>query len=293
MFVGFFAFKVWDIWSSVERTVNKIQIPRAENQVQLRTEPVKVVENDDPITVLLMGIDTGEYGRVEKGRSDVMVLATVNPNKKEVSLTSLPRDSYVSIPGQADMTKLNHAYAYGGPGLAANTVQDLLDIPVDYTISADMKGFKEIIDAVGGITVTPPSTFSQGGFDFVEGQPVTMHGTMALEYIRNRYDSGGDYGRQDRARQVILGILKAGANLDSLFNYQPILDSVSNNVKMDISYDELMHIVTNYQSALDHVVEHQLQGTSQTIDGVSYEVLDDASLNQVKEALKAELDFNN
>ncbi|MGY4105416.1 LCP family glycopolymer transferase [Ignavigranum ruoffiae] len=288
--LGLVVFKLWDMWSSVESTVNKIQMPRAENQIQIRPKPVTVKE-DQPFSVLLLGIDTGEYGRVEKGRSDVMLVATVNPSSDKITLTSIPRDSYVEIPGTADKTKINHAYAYGGPGLAANAVQNLLDIPIDYTVAADMKGFKEIIDAVGGITVTPPTTFSQGGFDFQEGVPIKMHGTMALEYIRNRYDSGGDYGRQDRARQVVLGIIRSGLELDTLINYQNILNSISNNVKTDISYEEMMHIASNYRSAINHVEEFQLKGQGEKIDGVYYEILDPSAVQEVSRSIQAELDI--
>ena len=292
LIIGLFAFKLWDIWSSVESTVKKIQIPRAENQVQIRPEPV-VVKERQAFSVLLLGIDTGDYGRVEQGRSDVMLLATVNPKTNRTTLTSIPRDSYVSIPGRSEKTKINHAYAYGGPGLAANTVQELLDVPVDFTVSADMQGFKQIIDAVGGITIAPLASFSQGRYNFQKGVTTRMDGEMVLSYIRNRYDSGGDYGRQDRARQVVLEIIRSGVELDSLLNYQDILDSISGNVKMDLSYDEIIHIATNNSSAIRDIEEFQLQGSGEMIDGVYYEILHSESLQAIQEALKKELDIAN
>lgn len=280
----------WQVWSSVEKTVQKIQVPRGETHQQVRAEPVEL-DRKEPFSVLILGLDTGEYGRTEKGRSDVIVVATVNPHTERISLTSIPRDTYTEIVGKGTMDKINHAYTFGGTSMAANSIQNLLGIPIDYTVTANMKGFKEVVDAVGGITVVPPQTFSQGGFDFVKGQSVHMTGTMALEYIRNRKDSGGDYGRQERARQVVHSLVQSALEFDSLLNYQKILDSLSNNVTVDMSKDEILKLVFDYRPAANNIHEYQLNGETEIINGIYYEVMDNNRLATIQNALRKELEI--
>lgn len=285
-----FGVYVWTVWSSVETTVEKIQMPRPKEQVQIREKAVDVAQQE-PFSVLLLGVDTGELGRTEKGRSDTMVVVTVNPNTDTVTLTSIPRDTYTEIVGRGTQDKINHAYAFGGLAMAVNSVQNLLDIPIDYTVSADMAGFEEIVEAVGGIDVVPPVSFIQSGVKFEAGVPKHLNGKEALAYARNRKSSGGDYGRQGRARDVVQGIIKSAADLDSLVNYQSVLSSLSNHITTDMSYDEMMSIMTKYQSAIKHFKEYQLQGESQKIDGVYYEIINEASLSTIQSNLKAELEL--
>ena len=94
------------------------------------------LEQSDPISILLLGVDTGELGRTEQGRSDSMVVATINPNTQKTTLLSIPRDTYSKIVGYGDgveyFDKINHAYAYGEIKMAIDSVQELLEIPIDY-----------------------------------------------------------------------------------------------------------------------------------------------------------------
>ena len=287
-----FGIYVWSVWSSVESTVQKIQMPRPQEQKQIRPNAVSV-DKQEPFSVLLLGVDTGELGRVEQGRSDILLVATVNPNTDTVTLTSIPRDTYTEIVGVGGKDKINHAYAKGGLATAVNSVQELLDIPIDYTVSADMAGFEEIVDAVGGIDVVPPVSFIQSGVKFEAGVAKHLNGQEALAYARNRKSSGGDYGRQARARDVVKGIIASAADLDTLVNYQGVLSSLSHHVSTDMTYDEMMDIMTKYQSAIKNFKEFQLQGSGEKIDGIYYEIINDASLDMVQKALKDELELMN
>ena len=286
-----FGVYVWSIWSSVESTANKMHVPRPESQIQLREKQIDL-SKEEPFSILLLGIDTGEFGRVEKGRSDIIVVATVNPKNNKMTLTSIPRDTYTEIVGNGSTDKINHAYSFGGAAMSANSVQKLLDIPIDYTVSADMSGFEEIVDAIGGITITPSQSFKQSGYTFEQGVATKMNGKMALAYTRNRYDTGGDYSRQDRARELVMGVIQSAASLDNLMNYQNTLDSLSNHIKTDMTYDEMMTFVDKYRSVINNVDQYQLQGSGQKIDGVYYEIIHEDSLNQVKQALQAELEIS-
>lgn len=118
--VGMGAKLYWDVSKSMDKTYETVERSK-KSQVNLN--------NKEPFSVLLLGIDTGDDGRVEQGRSDTTIVATVNPRDKQTTLVSLARDTYVDIPGQGKQDKLNHAYAFGGASLAMDTVENYLNQP--------------------------------------------------------------------------------------------------------------------------------------------------------------------
>jgi len=291
--IGVAGFYAWNVYRNVEQTTTVLYTEKPEEQVLVREESIDIQQEEKPFSVLLLGIDTGDMGRVDQGRSDVMMVATVNPNTNRTTITSIPRDSLIDIVGYGTQDKINHAYAFGGVAMSVNTVQNLLEIPIDFTVSVNMQGFEDIVDAVGGVTLTPTDTFSQDGFQFYEGQSTFMDGTMALAYSRNRYDTGGDYGRQARQRQLIDGILHSALNVSTLWNYNEILASLQGNVHTDITFEDMLTIFNNYRGAIDTIENFQLSGSGSMIDGVYYEILDSSSLAEVINQLQYELELNN
>lgn len=167
-----------------------------------------------PLNILILGVDAGET------RTDVILLAHWEPAANQVSLVSLPRDSQVPIPCPPEVQacispdKLGHAHAYGsvigrGPELAIQTVEEFLGIRVDHYVRIHYDGFREIVDALGGITLeVEPSMVDRLG---LEAGPQQLSGEQALNYVRFRGDADGDFGRQRRtqlflqelARQVL------------------------------------------------------------------------------------------
>ncbi|MCD5268220.1 LCP family protein [Enterococcus faecalis] len=278
--VGMGAKLYWDVSKSMDKTYETVERSK-KSQVNLN--------NKEPFSVLLLGIDTGDDGRVEQGRSDTTIVATVNPRDKQTTLVSLARDTYVDIPGQGKQDKLNHAYAFGGASLVMDTVENYLNIPINHYVSINMAGLKELVNAVGGIEVNNNLTFSQDGYDFTIGK-ISLDGEQALSYSRMRYeDPNGDYGRQERQRKVIEGIVQKVLNLNSVSNYQEILTAVSDNMKTDLSFDDMKKIALDYRSAFGKVKQDQLQGTGFMQDGVSYQRVDEQELNRVQQELKNQL----
>ena len=278
--VGMGAKLYWDVSKSMDKTYETVERSK-KSQVNLN--------NKEPFSVLLLGIDTGDDGRVEQGRSDTTIVATVNPRDKQTTLVSLARDTYVDIPGQGKQDKLNHAYAFGGASLAMDTVENYLNIPINHYVSINMAGLKELVNAVGGIEVNNNLTFSQDGYDFTIGK-ISLDGEQALSYSRMRYeDPNGDYGRQERQRKVIEGIVQKVLSLNSVSNYQEILTAVSDNMKTDLSFDDMKKIALDYRSAFGKVKQDQLQGTGFMQDGVSYQRVDEQGLNRVQQELKNQL----
>lgn len=277
------------MYKNIRDTAMKLNITRPENQEIIREGEVDIAK--EPFSILLLGIDTGSQGRIDQGRSDVIVVVTVNPNTNTTTMTSIPRDTYIEIAGSNEMDKINHAYAFGGVGMAVNTVQNLLNIPIDYIVSINMQGFKDIIDTVGGVDLTPTASFSQNGYTFVEGETVHMDGDMALAYSQNRYDSGGDYGRQERSRELITAIFKSASTVDSLWNYTDILKSLEGNLQTNLTFDEMKVISSKYRDTLNNVENYQLKGEGEMINGIYYDKLEQASLDNVKEELHKQLEL--
>ena len=278
--VGMGAKLYWDVSKSMDKTYETVERSK-KSQVNLN--------NKEPFSVLLLGIDTGDDGRVEQGRSDTTIVATVNPRDKQTTLVSLARDTYVDIPGQGKQDKLNHAYAFGGASLAMDTVENYLNIPINHYVSINMAGLKELVNAVGGIEVNNNLTFSQDGYDFTIGK-ISLDGEQALSYSRMRYeDPNGDYGRQERQRKVIEGIVQKVLSLNSVSNYQEILTAVSDNMKTDLSFDDMKKIALDYRSAFGKVKQDQLQATGFMQDGVSYQRVDEQELTRVQQELKNQL----
>lgn len=281
---------VWKVYNDVSSTTNEMY--QEVDKEEVRPEPVQI-DDRESFSVLLLGVDTGDLGRTEQGRSDTMMVMTVNPNTDQTTIVSIPRDTYTEIIGRGTMDKINHAYAFGGVSMSVNTVQNFLDIPIDYYVEVNMQGVKDIVDALGGVQVTPPLTFNYDSYNFVEGQPVTLDGNAALAYSRMRYDDpNGDYGRQARQRQIIMAAMNKVASLSSIMNYQNVLGTLENNMQTNLTFDNMLTIFNNYRGAVSNVQQVQLTGTGTTMNGIYYSVVDDSELAEVSNTLKQQLEIN-
>lgn len=284
--VGIFIFKVYsDVTSTTDEIYQDVE------KEERRQDPIEV-KNKEPFSVLLLGVDTGDLGRTEQGRSDTMMVLTVNPNTNQTSIVSIPRDTYTEIIGRGTMDKINHAYAFGGVSMSVNTVQNLLDIPIDYYVEVNMQGVKDIVDALDGVQVTPSLSFNYDGYSFVEGQTTTLDGNAALAYSRMRYDDpNGDYGRQARQRQIIMAAMNKVASLSSIMNYQGILGTLENNMQTNLTFDNMLSIFNNYRGAVSNIEQIQLEGSGTKIDGIYYAIVDDGELAAVSGSLKEQLEI--
>ena len=263
------------------------------NTEAIISNPSELVEQGQSISILLLGIDTGDLGRTEQGRSDSMIVATINPNTEKTTLLSIPRDTYAEIVGYGTWDKINHAYAFGGTAMSINSVQNLLDIPIDFYVSVNMEGIKEVVDAVGGVDVNSPIAFNQNGYDFVVGTNY-LDGEAALSFSRMRYeDPAGDTGRQGRQRLVIEAVLRKLATPETLMNYQDILASLSANVQTNFQMNDYLSLRSNdYLAAANNIQQEQLGGAGGMMDGIYYNFVDDAELARVQALMQGELELN-
>ncbi|ALS35878.1 LCP family protein required for cell wall assembly [Enterococcus rotai] len=254
-----------------------------------RRETAVNIDAQEPFSVLLMGIDTGDLGRTEQGRSDTTMVVTINPKEKKSTMISLDRDILTDIVGYGTEDKLNHAYAFGGAKMAIDTVENLLDIPIDNYVSINMKGMKDLIDAVGGIEVDNPFEFTLDGITVPKGH-IKLDSETGLAYARMREeDPEGDIGRQRRQREVVEKIVNKVISLDGVAKYRKILDAVKDNVKTDLTWDNMVDIQKKYMPAFKDIDSLQLEGEGQEIGGIYYQILDPTKLYDIQTDLRAQL----
>ena len=254
--------------------------------------PSELLEAGEPVSILLLGVDTGDLGRTEQGRSDSMVVVTINPHTQKTTLLSIPRDTYTEIIGYGTSDKINHAYAFGGTAMSINTVQQMLDIPIDFYVMVNMAGIQEIVDAVGGITVESPLAFSESGHDFVQGTN-QLDGEAALTFARMRYeDPAGDTGRQGRQRLVIEGVIRKLATPETLLNYQAVLETLSANMQTSFQLSDFYTLQNqDYLGAVGNIEQQQLGGTGDMMNDIYYNFVDEAELTRVRDLLQIELEL--
>ncbi len=248
-----------------------------------------------PISVLLMGTDTGAYGRTYKGRTDTMIVVTINPKTKKTTMVSIPRDTVAKIysaSGKSEgVQKINAAYTLAGAGGAIKTVEKLTNVPINYYVTMNMGGLKKIVNAIGGITVKATFSWTDSAThsSFTKGTH-HVNGTKALAFARMRdEDPQGDYGRQKRQQQVITAIIKKVMNTKSVSTYHKLLSLVSSNMKTDLSFDNMLELAKDDRQAGQTVKKTTLQGTGVYIEESSYQVPTTKELNRVSKMLRKSL----
>jgi polyisoprenyl-teichoic acid--peptidoglycan teichoic acid transferase len=284
--VGIYSFTVFQSFKNAVETMHQ---PLEREQSNKRTKAVELTDKE-PFSVLMLGVDEREG---DKGRSDTMIVLTVNPSNNSVKMLSIPRDTRTEIVGKGVEDKINHAYAFGGVPMALDTVENFLDIPIDYYIQMNMEGFKEIVDAVGGVTVENDIDFTVGEYKFPTGS-LHLNGEKALSYSRMRYDDPrGDFGRQTRQRQIIQAVVKEGASLSSLTNFSDIFTALGNNVKTNLTFKQMASIQKNYKAAGKNIVQMEIKSEGTIINKIYYGLVSPEEQQRVQNELKTQLEVMN
>lgn len=276
-------------WNLAAATFTNIQEDIDRKESEKRLEEI-TFEEHDPFSVLLMGIDEPEGEHDPYQRSDALILVTVNPSEGSTQMVSIPRDTYTEIAGHGEKDKINHAYAFGGTTMTIRTVEHFLDVPVDYFIRVDMKGLEDMVNAIGDIKVNNELEFNYKGVHFTEG-PLQLNGEEAVKYSQMRKeDPRGDFGRQERQRKVISGIINKGASFSSITRVEDILKAIENNVRTNLSLKEIWDIQSNYKDALNSVKQHEIKGKDGEIDETYYYMPDEESVEELSAMLNSHLE---
>ena len=273
-------------------------------EVKLSANDKKV--NQEPFFVYVSGND-GEGQISSIGRSDVNILAVVNPKTKQVLLVSTPRDSYITIStadGKSGLDKLTHA---GNAGIeySEEALENLYSISIDYYIKLNFTGCVEIVDALGGITINSDVDFTNG----YEAAPESYHfsvgenecnGEQTLAFVRERkaFDDG-DFQRGRNQEAAIKGIIAKATSPSILTNYSAVLDAVSNMVLTNMSTGTITSLIRGQLSNPKawNVQSYTISGTTDTmtgqvygISGMSVVIPDKSSINTAKELINNVVD---
>lgn len=251
----------------------------------------KVLAERKPVSILLLGTDTGALGRNYKGRTDTMIIMTLNPQKKTTTIVSLPRDMKVNLPDYPDDSpaKINAAYTYGGVKESVKTVQKHFDIPIDYYVLVNMGGLEKAINQVGGVDVKSPLTFDYEGVHFQKGQAYHLNGSNALKFSRMRYDDPqGDYGRQQRQRLVITALLKKSVSYKTILNQQ-FLKTIADSSQTDLTFNNMMTLTKDYRGTNAKSVQDHAQGHGAEEGGQDYEIVPTSEQQRITNLLQNSL----
>ena len=245
----------------------------------------------DKSTIMIMGVDERDD---DVGRSDTLMVASIDPKKNQASLLSVPRDTRVKIKGHG-FDKVNAAYAYGKERLTQDTVENLLGVNIDHYVIINTKSFAKIIDALGGIDIDVPKRMyyedpwdDDGGLiiDFRPGMQ-HMDGAKAITYVRYR-DEEGDLGRIRRQQDFIKACLDKMVSPAIIPKLPTIIREVMDSIQTDLSFRQLLEFAgTLKESKQNGLKTDMVPGRPLYIDGISYWIPD---LTQLRSTVADTLD---
>lgn len=275
----------YDIEPLVDENAEEVDtsIPDSpDNQVEQLEENIASNNTEDSNTdvlpgmenvtnILIIGCDTRDKGG--NGRSDSMILVSINKETKKLIATSFLRDIYLKIPGLSQGNRLNAAYAYGGAGLLKDTIEQNFNIPIDYYVSVDFFSFMKVVDLVGGVQLEVSSSEikvmnnyiselnhllklpdADGKLTDADAGDLLMNGKQALAFSRVRYVGNADFERTSRQRRVLE---KVFSNLKSLKITQlhTLLNSVLPEITTDIPDNERWSLVLSIPALQNYEIE--------------------------------------
>lgn len=220
------------------------------------------------MNILLLGVDQREK---EHARADTIMVAFVDLKAPQVKILSVPRDTYVAIPGHGS-TKINHAHAYGGAELVRETAEDLLGVPIDRYLELNFVSFKEIIDTLGGIQIDVEKRMDYPPEDInLKPGLQVLNGYDALGYVRYRGDAMADISRIGRQQKFLLAVVDQALKPENILKIPAVVEKVSGNLHTNLTPQEMLAMGQTMSSLSSSQVEGQMiPGTPARIGGVDY-----------------------
>lgn len=243
------------------------------------TEVLGQKESKGPVNVLIIGTDERDN---EPSRSDTLILAALFPEDKQVKLISIPRDTRVKIPGKG-YEKITHAHAYGKEELVIKTVENFLDIPVDYYIKVNFQGFKNIIDVLGGVTLNVEKRmyYPPEEIDLKPGLQ-KLNGHDALAYVRFRSDGQGDIGRVERQQKFLSALTDHIKSIATIPKIPSLIKEINTHVKTNMTTKDILYFASKFMSINHENIQHyMIPGRADIINGLSYWVSDTKELEKI------------
>jgi polyisoprenyl-teichoic acid--peptidoglycan teichoic acid transferase len=242
------------------------------------------------VNILVMGLDYRDYVAGDVPRTDTMMLLTIDPVSRTAGMLSIPRDMWVEIPN-FNYAKINTAYFLGetyklpggGPGLAVQTVEQFLGVPINYYAQIDFSTFEKFIDEIGGIVLDIKEEIIIVPIGYPDKVTLQVgkqrvNGAIALAYARNRYTEGGDFDRAQRQQEVIMGIreqvMKAKVLTKLIANAPTIYQDLSSGIRTNLTLDEVIKLAWLAQQVPQENIKKAVIGTDAVSFGKSPDGLD-------------------
>ena len=252
--------------------------PNTDSQIADVLEQDQLLKVSDKTTVLIMGVDE----RVDDvGRSDTIIVATIDPLTNQAALLSIPRDTRVKV-GYRGFDKINAAYAYGGVRLAENTVENFLGIDIDHYVTINTHAFVDMVDAIGGIDLDVEKRMyyedpwdDDGGL-VIDLYPGFQHldGADAVTYVRYR-DSEGDIGRVKRQQKFIAAVVDKLTSPTIIPQVPALIKEMLDAVNTDLSMRQILELAGSLNDAYKNGIEMDMvPGHPLYIDDISYWIPD-------------------
>ena len=237
-----------------------------------------LIKAEDKTTVMIMGVDERAD---DVGRSDTLMIATLDPHTDHAALLSIPRDTRVKIKGRG-YDKINAAYAYGGERLAESTVESFLGIDIDHYIIVNTNSFVRLVDAIGGIDINVEKRmyyedpWDDNGGLVIDIYPGLQHmdGEKAVTYVRYR-DEEGDIGRVRRQQEFMAACMDKLTSPSIIPKIPAIISELMDAVQTDLSFRQILGLAGALRDAQKNGLDMEMvPGKPLYIDGVSYWIPD-------------------
>ncbi|RXJ00417.1 LytR family transcriptional regulator [Anaerobacillus alkaliphilus] len=264
------------------------RVPRISKTENKRPQsPFSIKKTPKPLTMLLFGVDKTTDEKY--GRSDSIMLALAQPKTKEIMLMSIPRDTYIEIPGHG-YHKLNRSFQLGGPELTRKTVSNWLNIDIQETASIDYTNFEKMIDLIGGIEMNVDRRMAHDEFVIEEGLQ-RLTGRQALYFVRFRKSLDGnhdsDYKRTERQRQLLTKLSHELLKKRTFRESFALLRSMFKTVDTTLSLQQIITYGHHYSDfSSENITTLSITGEGDRRNGLWFEIIPEEELQDKKTLIK-------
>lgn len=255
------------------------------------------------VTVLIVGADERKD---DVGRSDTMIVLFLNPRRSQAALLSIPRDLQVRIPGHG-LDKINASYPYGGVELTQRTIEQLLDLEIDYYAKANFRGFVEIVDMLGGVDIEVPDREGHGrgmNYDYpsdglhIHLKPGMQHldGQQAMGFVRYRLSNvpgkgDNDFQRAERQQQFLKAIAEQKLRFANMLQLLKVAPKALECIETDLEWREAVHLARALkQLSADNLLAAQIPARGRKEGGVWYAIASESDIHATLDEIYTHLD---
>ncbi|WP_042148376.1 LCP family protein [Paucisalibacillus sp. EB02] len=277
---------VLSIYNGVKETINAQMYQPLPSINQIQSE--KKIVKKEPVNFLLLGINK-QYGG--KGTAETLLVISLNPKTGSMNLITIPRDTRAVMVGKETedkINKINNAYSYGGADMAIESVENLLDLELDYYVQLNLAGVTELIDGLGGITINNELDIEieEANIKLTPGE-LHLSGTQAYRYVEMLASYQGDEIDFTAIQDEIFGaIIQKGTTSITINKLETFADFLGDNVTTNLDFNNIEYLLQNYTGVQNNVTQYVLDGSKETIDDVIYLIVPDEEIEKVQQMIK-------